>query len=301
MQSVYHEPVLLNEALGALIGNPGGTYLDLTFGGGGHSAAILERLNEKGKLLAFDQDPDAQQNGLNDARFTFIAGNFRHFARFLDFYKIETVDGIFADLGVSSHQFDTAERGFSVRFDAALDMRMNIDSKLSAADILREWSEADLSDLFYRYGEITFSKKLAAKIGRTREENPIVYPHQLKACLSGLCPPKHSAKMLIRCFQALRIAVNDEMGALEEMLRSTPRYIKPGGKLVVISYHSLEDRMVKYFIRSGNMEGKVEKDFYGAVLAPFKATPLSAIKPNEAELELNTRSRSARMRVGTRN
>jgi 16S rRNA (cytosine1402-N4)-methyltransferase len=297
----YHIPVLLQEAVTALITKDDGVYVDLTFGGGGHSSAILERLSETGKLFAFDQDEDAFRNKPNDERLILIKANFRFFENYLRYHQVTAVDGVLADLGVSSHQFDTGSRGFSVRFDAPLDMRMDRKQALDAQKLLNEYDEQQLADVFYYYGELRNARQLAARIAQIRKQQPIVTTGDLKQALKGMFKPQHEKDLLIQVFQSLRIEVNGELDALKEMLEQSARVIKPGGKLVVISYHSLEDRLVKNFLRAGNFEGNQQKDLYGNLHAPFQPEQAKAITASEEELNRNPRSRSARMRIGIRN
>lgn len=299
-QSVYHLPVLLNTSVETLVKDPNGTYVDVTFGGGGHSRAILNLLSPQGKLIAFDQDPDAKANLPEDARLLFLPTNFRFIENFLGLHGIRQVDGILADLGVSSHQFDAPERGFTLRVNAPLDMRMNPAQMLNASTILQTYSEEDLARIFKLYGEFPHAKRLAERIVKGRETLAIHTPEALKKLLHGLVHPTKLAKTLAVILQALRIEVNDEMGALEALLLASPKLIRRGGRLVVISYHSLEDRPVKHFIRSGNLEGKQEKDFYGHVMAPFRPVKMGAIAPNEDEVRINSRSRSAKLRIAER-
>jgi 16S rRNA (cytosine1402-N4)-methyltransferase len=298
MEVPYHIPVLKAPSVDALVHDPDGIYVDLTFGGGGHSRALLERLSPIGRLFAFDQDPDVLGHLPEDSRFTFIASNFRYFTNFLAYHKVLPVSGIFADLGVSSHQFDSSVRGFSLRFNEPLDMRMNPNGGgKTACNILSEYSEDALSDLLRNYGELSFSGRLAKRIVSIRAEKPVQTPEDLRQLLVGLCPPAKQAKSLVLVLQALRIEVNDELGALRSMLEQSVSALASGGRLVVISYHSLEDRMVKRFMRSGNFDGKEEKDFFGKSLSPLRPEPRSAIMPGEDEIQTNPRSRSARLRV----
>lgn len=297
---MYHIPVLLHDSIDALITDAGGRYADLTFGGGGHSREILLRLSPEARLFAFDQDEDALQNKPDDERITLIRANFRFFENFLQFYQVLPLDGILADLGVSSHQFDTAERGFSFRFDADLDMRMDKNQPVTAQLILNEYEENKLADLFYLYGEIRQSRSLAARLVKKRTEAPLATIQDLLQAIKGLWPQPVEKKLLPQIFQALRIEVNDELGALKDMLVSAERALRPGGRLVVISYHSLEDRLVKHFIKAGNFEGKVSTDLFGRVEAPFTPWKAGAIKPADNEIAENPRSRSARLRVGVK-
>lgn len=294
----YHNPVLLFESVDGLAIVPDGIYVDVTFGGGGHSREILKHLGPEGRLFAFDQDPEAQQNTIDDARFVLIPENFRFIKRFLRLHGVTKVNGILADLGVSSHQFDTAERGFSTRFDADLDMRMNRNTELSAYQIINQYDEAALSAVLYQYGELRNAKALAAQLVKCRAAEPIKTSFQLRECLQKHIPKKIENKMLAQLFQAIRIEVNREIEVLKEFLEQTLDLLGPGGKLSVISYHSLEDRLVKRFMRSGLFEGEPQKDFYGNIHVPFKAGKL--IMPSEEEIERNNRARSARLRIATR-
>lgn len=295
----YHIPVLLKECIENLNIKPDGVYVDLTFGGGGHSKAILKQLGENGKLFAFDQDPDALQNKLADPRFTLIPHNFRFIKNYLRLNGVKSVDGILGDLGVSSHQFDSAERGFSIRFDSTLDMRMNQNSDLTAEKIVNEYSEEQLSNVLREYGELFNSKKIASLICQKREEAPIETTNQLKEATQGCYPKFEEHKFMAKLFQALRIEVNQEMEALKECLNDCVQLLKPGARLVVISYHSLEDRLVKNIIKSGNTEGIEVKDvIYGTSKKIFKNITSKPILPSEEELERNSRSRSAKLRVG---
>jgi 16S rRNA (cytosine1402-N4)-methyltransferase len=295
----YHQPVLQDESVSALVHTPAGTYLDLTFGGGGHSRAILDRLSG-GQLLALDQDPDAAANaeGLADnADFTFVAANFRHVARYLRLYGIKTVDGILADLGVSSHQFDVPDRGFSTRFEAELDMRMNPAALRTAQQVLNTYSEAELHRILGMYGEVRNARTLAQALVTARVAQPLRTVDDLKKVLSRLAPRGREAKYYAQVFQALRIEVNEELDALREMLLAAPTLLKPGGRLAVISYHSLEDRLVKNLIQTGNLTGTVEQDFYGNVIKPLQAINKKPITPSPEELEQNPRARSAKLRI----
>lgn len=295
----YHTPVLLKESIEGLQIKPNGDYVDVTFGGGGHSREIIKHLN-KGRLLAFDQDDDALLNLIDDKRFLFANHNFRFLKNFLRYNKIEKIDGLLADLGVSSHHFDVPERGFSFRFDGDLDMRMNQSAKISAKDLVNESQEAELAKIFWEYGELKNSRKLARAIVEHRESKRI---NTIKEFTDILMPylPKHAEhKFLAKVFQALRIEVNREMEFLEEMLLQTTDVIKPGGRLVVITYHSLEDRIVKNFIKNGKFKGEVEKDFYGNLSVPFKAVNRKIIVPSESEIQENNRARSAKLRIAER-
>lgn len=293
---MYHNPVMLEECMEGLNIRPDGVYVDLTFGGGGHSKRILELLNDKGRLIAFDQDPDAQQNIPNDPRFLLVDENFRYMINFLRFHQAFPVDGILADLGISSHHIDEPERGFATRFNGPLDMRMNRKQELTAAHILNTYPEEKLKSIFSTYGEITNARQLASTIIQSRL-TPLKTVDEFRALISPLVPRKIENKYLAQVFQAIRIEVNDEIGALSTMLRQTPRSLKKGGRLVVISYHSLEDRLVKNFIRSGNTEGNIEKDFFGNSRTPLEAVSRKAIIPTEKELTSNPRSRSAKLRI----
>lgn len=292
----YHNSVLLQSSVDYLVTNPDGTYVDVTYGGGGHSREILSRLGN-GRLIAFDQDSDAQANLVEDERFTFVPSNFKNLSRFLKYHQAYPVDGILADLGVSSHQFDTPERGFSYREDGVLDMRMNANAGKSAQDIVNQYDEQALSQVFYRYGELSDGRTLARRIVKAREDRPIRTTQELVEALKPSLPRGRENKSLSRIFQALRIEVNQEMEALEAFLTQTVEALKIGGRLVVISYHSLEDRMVKNFMRAGNFSGEVEKDFYGNPQTPFKLITRKALVPDDEEINLNPRARSAKLRV----
>ncbi|QZT36286.1 16S rRNA (cytosine(1402)-N(4))-methyltransferase RsmH [Halosquirtibacter xylanolyticus] len=297
--SEYHVPVLLDECIEGLDLKEGGIYVDVTFGGGGHSREILKKL-VGGKLVGFDQDIDAKANVPDDDRFIFVNHNFKYIQNFLAYYGIDKVDGILADLGVSSHEFDVAERGFSFRFDGNLDMRMNQSGQTSAAEIVNSYSEQELSRLFWRYGEVKNSRKLARIIVEERENNPIETIQQFKEMIAS-CTPKHiEHKYLAKVFQALRIEVNQEMEVLEALMNASQNVLKPGGRLVVITYHSLEDRIVKNMIKEGKTEGKAEKDFFGKTFNPFKAINRKVILPTEEEQKINPRSRSAKLRIAER-
>jgi 16S rRNA (cytosine1402-N4)-methyltransferase len=297
----YHIPVLPNETIAGLNIRPEGVYVDCTFGGGGHSRLILQRLNEKGRLFVFDQDTDAQKNLPNDERVVFIPQNFRHLQRFLRLHKITAVEGILADLGVSSHQFNEAERGFSIRFDAALDMRMDQRTTVTAAEVIKNFTERELHQLLEQYGEVTNSKTLAKTIVAQRLLTPIKtideFKQAVKAVVKGN-PQKYFAQV----FQALRIQVNDELGALKELLQQTPPLLKPGGRIVIITFHSLEDRLVKNFFRSGSFLPTETDDVYGTKPeSPFLIITKKPITATAAELKQNSRSRSAKLRVAERN
>lgn len=296
--TAYHRPVMLTESLEALQIKPEGTYVDLTFGGGGHSMAILEHL-KGGQLIAFDQDPDAEQNAQRFASksFQFVKANFRFFHKYLKMLKIERVDGILADLGVSSHQINEAERGFSTRFNAELDMRMDQKGSLTARKIIQNYTEAELQRVLGMYGEVKNAKTLALAIVAARLQAPIKTVDDLKGVLAKFAPRNRENKYFAQVFQALRIEVNDELSALKEMLVSAVEALAPEGRLVVISYHSLEDRLVKNFMQKGKFSGEVEKDIYGNELKPLKPVSRKAIMPSELEIEENKRARSARLRV----
>ncbi|MBR5053255.1 MAG: 16S rRNA (cytosine(1402)-N(4))-methyltransferase RsmH [Bacteroidaceae bacterium] len=296
----YHVPVLLSEAVDGLDVQPGGTYIDLTFGGGGHSREILRRLKGTGHLYSFDQDEDAQLNAKElegEGNFTFIRSNFRFLKNWMLYYGHEQVDGILADLGVSSHHFDEERRGFSFRFDAPLDMRMNQKASLDAKRIVEEYSEEQLSGILYLYGELKNSRRIAAAIVKARQQKPITTTTELVEVLKPLMGYDREKKDLARVFQALRIEVNGEMVALRQMLEVAPELLKPGGRLSVLTYHSLEDRMVKNIVKAGNAEGKVETDLFGRIDAPLEAVNRSVITPSEEEQNNNPRSRSAKLRV----
>lgn len=292
----YHNPVLLKETVDGLNIKPDGVYVDVTFGGGGHSREIMRRLGPNGKLFAFDQDADALANAIDDSRFTLINENFRFIKRFLRFHGVKEVDGILGDLGVSSHQFDVAERGFSTRFDAELDMRMNQNDAISAYNVVNEYSEADLRKIFAEYGELTTAKGLANAIVTARNEHPIKNTEELKKVLSRFLPAHKSNKILAQIYQAIRIEVNQEMEVLKEFLEQSLEILKPEGRLSVISYHSLEDRLVKRFMKNGLFEGEPERDFFGRFEVPFKLIG-KMIVPSEAEIKENNRARSAKLRI----
>ena len=293
----YHIPVLCDQTIDLLQINPEGTYVDVTFGGGGHSRAIMSRLGEGGRLLGFDQDMDAYNNRIDDARFIFVRSNFRYLSNFLRYHAIDGVDGILADLGVSSHHFDDQTRGFSFRFDGNLDMRMNQHAGKSAADVVNTYSEEALADVFYLYGELKSARKIARAIVNNRSKSAITEVQDLLRVLQPYVGRDKEKKELAQIFQALRIEVNDEMVALQKLLQSSLEALKPGGRMAVLTYHSLEDRLVKNFFRSGNLDGKIEKDFYGNVLSPWKLVNNKVIVADEQELTQNPRSRSAKLRV----
>lgn len=295
---MYHIPVLLHESVDGLDIRPDGTYVDVTFGGGGHSREILNRLGAEGHLYSFDQDADAEQNvPEGDQRFTFVRSNFRYLKNWMRYYEVQQVDGIMADLGVSSHHFDDEERGFSFRFDAPLDMRMNERAGMTAADVVNNYSEEQLANVLYLYGELKNSRRLASALAKARGQKRIDTIADLLAVVKPLMPREREKKDLARVFQALRIEVNHEMDALHEMLEAALQVLRPGGRLVVLTYHSLEDRMVKNFIRAGRIDGKVEQDFYGRRLTPWRAVNNKVILPSEAEQQENPRSRSAKLRI----
>lgn len=299
MQMEYHNSVLLKDTVNGLNMHPDGVYVDVTFGGGGHSREILSRLGEKGKLFAFDQDLDALKNAIDDGRFTLINENFRHIKRFLRFYGVKQVDGILADLGVSSHQFDVAERGFSTRFEAELDMRMNQKGELSAYHVINDYDEVTLKNVLLEFGELKNAGAMANVIVNARKENPIINSEQLKQILSKFLPGHKSNKILAQIYQAIRIEVNQEMEALKEFLTQSLEILKPEGRLSVISYHSLEDRLVKRFVKNGMFEGEPEKDFFGNFEVPFK-TIEKLIVPSNEEIAINNRARSAKLRVAAK-
>jgi 16S rRNA (cytosine1402-N4)-methyltransferase len=281
--------------------HPEGCYVDVTFGGGGHSKEILKRLSEKGHLYSFDQDADAEQNiPSGDNRFTFVRSNFRYLNNWMRYYGVEGVDALLADLGVSSHHFDAEERGFSFRFDAALDMRMNGRGGMTAADVLNRYQEEQLADVFYLFGELKNARRIAAAVVKARAQQPFVRIQDLLDVVKPLMARDREKKELAKVFQALRIEVNHEMEALKEMLEAALRNLKPGGRLVVLTYHSLEDRMVKNFMRAGNIEGKVEQDFFGNRKAPLKPLSNKVIVPDDEEQQRNPRSRSAKLRIAVK-
>ena len=296
--SEYHNPVLLDESISALIGSPKGIYADATFGGGGHTSEILRRIDPEGRVISFDRDSDAIANKPDDDRLTLIRSDFRWIQNHIlhQGYK-DGIDGILADLGVSSHQFDTAERGFSFRYEAPLDMRMNQEAQTTAADIVNSYSMEDLEKILRLYGEVDNSRKIAQLICKARELSPINTTGELGKAIESVLPKFAEHKFLAKVYQALRIEVNQEMKSLEKFLIGAAKSLKPGGKLVIITYHSLEDRMVKNFIKAGNIDGKVEKDFYGNATAPLKAVNRKPILPQEEEIASNTRARSAKLRI----
>ncbi|MBM6882215.1 16S rRNA (cytosine(1402)-N(4))-methyltransferase RsmH [Bacteroides caecigallinarum] len=297
IKQTYHVPVLLEESINGLDLKKGGVYVDVTFGGGGHSKEILRRMDKSCRLYSFDQDEDAERNIVHDDRFTFVRSNFRYLKNFLKYYGIEEVDGILADLGVSSHHFDDSERGFSFRFDGKLDMRMNKRAGMNAADILNNYDEDKLADIFYLYGELKNSRKLASVIVKRRNVKSFDTIEDFLEVVKPLYGKDREKKELAKVFQALRIEVNHEMEALKEMLYAATEMLKPGGRLSVITYHSLEDRMVKNIMKTGNIEGKMEQDFFGNIKTPYKIINNKVIVPDNEEIETNPRSRSAKLRI----
>ena len=295
----YHIPVLLRQSVENLITNPDGTYVDVTFGGGGHSREILKHLSAQGRLYAFDQDVDAQNNTIDDSRFTLIQQNFKFLRQYLRFYGVTEVDGVLGDFGVSSHQFDVAERGFSTRFEGALDMRMNQNAPLSAQQVVNEYDEQALANIFFQYGELKNARAIARAIVGYRQNAPITLGSQLQAALQALLPKHKENKILAQIYQAIRIEVNGEIEALESFLLQLPAVVKVGGRISLISYHSLEDRAVKRFIRDGQLEGSPEKDWYGNISVPFKKIG-GLIVPDDSEIAQNSRARSAKLRVAER-
>ncbi len=295
--SAYHNPVLLRESISALVTNPDGYYADATFGGGGHSAGILAAISAKGRLMAFDRDADAAANAPSDKRFSLIHNNFRFIHNYTLLHCSEGLDGILADLGVSSHQFDTAERGFSFRYSAPLDMRMNVQGDKTAADIVNSYTQNELEKILKVYGEIDNAHKVAGLITAARQQKSILTTDDLDKALAAALPSFAEHKFLAKVYQALRIEVNQEMRALEKFLAGAAASLKKGGRLVIITYHSLEDRMVKNFFRAGNIEGEVKKDIYGRSSAPLKPIGSKPVLPSEEEIASNTRARSAKMRV----
>ncbi len=300
MNKDYHISVLLKESVDGLNIKPNGVYADLTFGGGGHSLEILSRLGEEGRLLAFDQDKDTFRNKIDDARFELIYGNFAYLKNYLKYYKVPLVDGVLADLGVSSHHFNEEDRGFSFRYDAALDMRMNQEGTLSAKDVVNGYTEQQLLEVFWQYGEVKNARKLVGAIIQSRANRTINTTLELCDAIVS-CAKKHKEhKYFAQVFQAIRIEVNQELEVLKKMLLQTEKVIKPGGRLVVLTYHSLEDRLVKNYIKKGKFSGEIEKDFYGHFQRPFKEINRKVIIPNEKEIEENVRSRSAKLRIAER-
>lgn len=299
--SEYHNPVLLSQSVDALVFNPDGIYADATFGGGGHSREILRRLSPKGRLIAFDRDADAASNAPEDKRFKLIHNNFRFIHNYALIEAPEGLDGVLADLGVSSHQFDTAQRGFSFRFDGPLDMRMNVQGAKTAAGIVNSYTQEELERIFKIYGEVDNARKLAELIVTARSRAQILSTGDLDNAIAGALPSFAEHKYLAKVYQALRIEVNDEMRSLEKFLPGAAKSLKKGGRLAVITYHSLEDRMVKNFIRSGNIDGSEDKDLYGRSSAPLKAVNRKPLLPEEDEIANNTRARSAKLRIGEKN
>jgi len=295
----YHDPVLLKESIELLAVQRDGIYVDATFGGGGHSRAILEKLGPKGRLLGFDQDADARANSPQDDRFTFVEANFRHLKRFLRLHGVDKIDGLLADLGVSSHQFDTADRGFSYRFEAGLDMRMDRDGGKTAADILNTYDAASLQRVFSEYGEVRNARTLALRIAEVRTKKPFRNVGDLVSLAEALAKGQ-KMRYLSQVFQALRMEVNEEVQVLDELLQGAMETLKPGGRLVVIAYHSIEDRAVKNFLKTGNIQGEVQSDFYGNIFRPFEILTKKAETPSQEEASRNPRARSAKMRAGIR-
>ncbi len=293
----YHVPVMLRECMEGLAIQPDGVYVDVTFGGGGHSKEILNRLGAKGTLYGFDQDADAEQNIIGDDRFVFVRSNFRYLSNFMRFHGETAIDGLLADLGVSSHHFDDKDRGFSFRFEGALDMRMNTRAGNTAADVLNTYTAEALSNVFYLYGELKNARKLASVVVKARAVKQILTTDEFLALITPYVGRDKEKKILAQIFQALRIEVNDEMRALKEMLRQALQLLKPGGRLVVMTYHSLEDRLVKNFLKTGNFEGEIKQDFFGNVQSPFRLINNRVIVPASEEVEVNPRSRSAKLRI----
>jgi 16S rRNA (cytosine1402-N4)-methyltransferase len=296
-EPVYHIPALLEPCMEGLDIKPDGTYVDVTFGGGGHSRELLSRLGPDGRLVAFDQDEDALRNIVDDKRLLFVRSNFKFLLNFLEYHHINKVDGILADLGVSSHHFDDSERGFSFRFDAELDMRMNTRAKLTAAEVLNSYDEKALADMFYNFGELKNSRKIAAMVVKQRTTSPLHTTEELMTLLEPLFNRERQKKEITKVFQAIRIEVNHEMDALQRMLEQTTEALKPGGRLVILTYHSLEDRMVKNFMRAGKINGEVEVDFFGNRKSPFLLVNNKVIVPDDDEVARNPRSRSAKLRI----
>lgn len=296
-EQTYHIPVLLHESIEGMNLRAKGTFVDVTFGGGGHSKEILRCMDSESRLFSFDQDEDAEQNIVNDKRFTFVRSNFRYLSNFLRYYGVDGVDAILADLGVSSHHFDDSERGFSFRFNGKLDMRMNKRAGMTAADIVNNYDEERLANLFYLYGELKNSRKIASVLIKARSQKKIETIEEFLDVIKPLFGKDREKKELAKVFQALRIEVNQEMEALKEMLNAATQALKPGGRLVVITYHSLEDRMVKNIMKTGNVEGKMEQDIFGRTNSPFKLVNNKVIVPSDEEIERNPRSRSAKLRI----
>ena len=297
MSEAYHIPALLQGSVDGLNVKPDGIYVDVTFGGGGHSREILRRLGPKGRLFGFDQDADAEKNIISDDRFTFVRSNFRYIKNWMRYYEVDEVDGVLADLGVSSHHFDDETRGFSFRFEAPLDMRMNKRAGMTAADVLNNYTEDQLADVFYLYGELKQARRMAMAIVKARQQLPLRTTQDLMGAVGNLVAKEREKKELAQVFQALRIEVNREMEVLKEMLNGAQELLAKGGRLSVITYHSLEDRMVKNMMRAGNVEGKVEQDFFGRVKAPLRVVNSKVITPSDEEVENNPRSRSAKLRI----
>ena len=295
--SVYHIPALLDACMAGLAVQPDGTYVDVTFGGGGHSRAILERLGDKGRLYAFDQDEDACVNRIEDNRFTFVRSNFRFLKNFMRYYDVDSIDGLLADLGVSFHHFDASERGFSFRFDGALDMRMNRRARTTAADIIESYTQEQLSDIFYLYGELRSARKIAGAVVSARRVQKIDTTTRLVEVVSPYIDKRQEKKELAQLFQAMRIEVNQEMEALRRMLLSACELVRPGGRIAILTYHSLEDRLVKNFFKTGNFEGRVEKDFFGRIESPLRPVNNKVIVPDDDEVIRNPRARSAKLRI----
>ena len=295
--SVYHIPALLDACMAGLAVQPDGTYVDVTFGGGGHSRAILERLGDKGRLYAFDQDEDACVNRIEDNRFTFVRSNLRFLKNFMRYYDVDSIDGLLADLGVSFHHFDASERGFSFRFDGALDMRMNRRARTTAADIIESYTQEQLSDIFYLYGELRSARKIAGAVVSARRVQKIDTTTRLVEVVSPYIDKRQEKKELAQLFQALRIEVNQEMEALRRMLLSACELVRPGGRIAILTYHSLEDRLVKNFFKTGNFEGRVEKDFFGRIESPLRPVNNKVIVPDDDEVIRNPRARSAKLRI----
>jgi len=293
----YHVPVLLKESVDGLDIKPDGVYIDVTFGGGGHSKEILTRLGKKGHLYSFDQDADAEKNIVDDDRFTFVRSNFRYIKNWMRYYEVDKIDGLLADLGVSSHHLDDENRGFSFRYEAPLDMRMNKRAGQTAADILNNYSEEQIADILYIYGELKNARRIASAIVKSRQSKRVETTGDLLNATTGLFAKEREKKEMAKLFQALRIEVNHEMDALKDMLNGAQDLLKEGGRLSVITYHSLEDRIVKNFIKAGNAEGKVNQDFFGRIEAPFRAVNNKIVVPDESEQESNPRSRSAKLRI----
>ena len=293
----YHVPVLLDESINGLNLHPDGVYIDVTFGGGGHSREILRRLPQGSRLFSFDQDADAERNIVDDDRFTFVRSNFRYLKNWMRYYEIDHIDGLLADLGVSSHHFDDAERGFSFRFDAPLDMRMNKRAGKTAADIVAEYDEEALADIFYLYGELKNSRRIASALVKARQQHAIATTQDFLHVVEPFFKREREKKDMARLFQALRIEVNHEMEALKEMLAAATQLLAPGGRLSVITYHSLEDRIVKNVMKTGNAEGKMIQDFYGRIETPYRLVNNKVIVPTDEEQQRNPRSRSAKLRI----